>query len=237
MKPAITARRDLYKTGDLGRWRADGAVEYLGRNDFQVKIRGFRIELGEIEAQLAQLPGIREVVVLAREDRAGDPRLVAYWVADEVIDPAQAREHLSKTLPDYMIPAAYVTLAALPLTPNGKLDRKALPAPDDEALLQREYQAPQGEIETAWPQIWRELLGVERVGRQDQFFELGGHSLLAVQLIERLRQRQWSMDIRALFNSPGLAQIAQAIAEGGEPGQRCELTVPPNRIPAGVQRP
>ena len=117
--------------------------------DHQVKIRGFRIELGEIEAQLAQLPGIREVVVLAREDRAGDPRLVAYWVADEVIEPAQAREHLSKTLPDYMIPAAYVTLAALPVTPNGKLDRKALPVPDEEVLLQREYQAPQGEIETA----------------------------------------------------------------------------------------
>ena len=222
----------LYKTGDLVRWLPDGNLEFLGRLDHQVKIRGFRIELGEIEAQLAQLPGIREVVVLAREDRAGDPRLVAYWVADEVIDPAQAREHLSKTLPDYMIPAAYVTLEALPLTPNGKLDRKALPAPDDEALLQREYQAPQGEIETALAQIWRELLGVERVGRRDHFFELGGHSLLAVQLLERLRQRQWSIDIRTLFHSPGLAQIAQAIAEGGEQGQR-ELVVPPNGIPAG----
>ena len=229
-KDSLLAR--LYKTGDLGRWRADGAVEYLGRNDFQVKLRGFRIELGEIEAQLAQLPGVREVAVIAREDREGDPRLVAYWVTDGAIDPVRGREHLSAVLPEYMLPAAYVTLEALPLTPNGKLDRQALPVPDDEALLQRHYEAPEGEIEIALAQIWCDLLGVERVGRHDRFFELGGHSLLAVQLIERLRQRGWSIDIRTLFHSPGLTQIAQAIADGGEQ-ERGEIIVPPNGIPLG----
>jgi acyl-CoA synthetase (AMP-forming)/AMP-acid ligase II len=177
----------MYKTGDLARWLPDGNVEYLGRNDFQVKVRGFRIELGEIEARLAAAEGVREAVVGVHEAGAGDKRLVAWFVAEEGAEPEAAalRHHLSATLPDYMLPAAFVRMDVFPLTPNGKLDRKALPAPDQDALVSREYEAPVGDIETTIAAIWQELLRVERVGRHDNFFELGGHSLLAVQWSSR----------------------------------------------------
>ncbi|WKB55582.1 amino acid adenylation domain-containing protein [Eleftheria terrae] len=202
----------MYKTGDLGRWLPDGTVEYLGRSDHQVKIRGLRIELGEIEAQLARQPGVRESVVLAREDVPGEVRLVAYLVARSEAEKPQAqvlREALSKALPEYMVPAAYVVLEALPLTPNGKVDRRALPVPDGTAFAQRAYEAPQGEVEVALAQIWSELLQVERVGRQDNFFELGGHSLLAVQMISRLRQRLGlEVAVSSLFASPVLGDFA-----------------------------
>jgi acyl-CoA synthetase (AMP-forming)/AMP-acid ligase II len=140
----------MYRTGDLGRWRADGTIEYLGRNDHQVKLRGLRIELGEIEACLREQPGVREAVVLAREDAAGDKRLVAYVVAHEgqASEPAVLREALQRRLPQYMLPAAYVPLQAVPLTPNGKVDRSALPAPEAIAFGAPTYEAPQGEIET-----------------------------------------------------------------------------------------
>ncbi|WP_332690623.1 non-ribosomal peptide synthetase, partial [Devosia sp.] len=190
-RPELTAERFLadpfstdsqarmYKTGDLGRWLPDGTIEYLGRNDFQVKIRGFRIELGEIEAHLAACHGVREALVLAREDNPGDKRLVAYLLAQSgaVLDAATLRTALAGLLPDYMVPAAFVTLDSFPLTPNGKLDRQALPAPDRDAVVTRSYEAPQGDVETAIAAIWQELLGIERVGRHDHFFELGGHSL------------------------------------------------------------
>src|SRR5437762_2304255 len=130
----------MYKTGDLGRWLPDGNIEFLGRTDFQVKIRGYRIELGEIEARLAEYPGVREAVVIAREDRSGEKRLVGYYVCEEVSDASQAmvgaeqlRGHLAGKLPEYMVPAAYVRLETLPLTMNGKLDRKALPEPGTDA--------------------------------------------------------------------------------------------------------
>ena len=196
-RPELTAERfiaspfvegdRLYKTGDLGRYLADGNIEFLGRNDFQVKIRGFRIELGEIETQLAQHAGVREAVVLAREreDEPGDKRLAAYYTAADPADAPDAealRRHLSARLPEHMVPAAYVLIEALPLTPNGKLDRKALPAPDAQALVSRAYEAPRGEVETALAGIWAEVLRLERVGRNDNFFELGGHSLLAVKI-------------------------------------------------------
>src|SRR5262249_31605370 len=157
----------------------------------QVKIRGFRIELGEIEARLTRHPAIREAVVLAREAEAGDKRLVAYYTvarAEDRVDAEALRAHLSSTLPEYMVPAAYVELDELPLTANGKLDRKALPAPHGTAYSTRKYEAPVGEIETALAQIWSEVLKIERVGRHDNFFELGGHSLLAVRFASRLRQ-------------------------------------------------
>ena len=187
---STTTNGRMYKTGDLGRWLADGTIEYLGRNDFQVKIRGFRIELGEIESKLSACEGVREAVVLAREDQAGDKRLVAYVVpqAGVELSVAALRESLSRELAEYMVPSAFVSLDAFPLTPNGKLDRGALPAPDGSAVLARAYEAPQGEIEEAIAAIWQELLGLERVGRHDHFFELGGHSLLAVQMVSRLRQ-------------------------------------------------
>ncbi|MER9096210.1 non-ribosomal peptide synthetase, partial [Mesorhizobium sp. M0700] len=192
-RPDLTAERfiaspfvegdRLYKTGDLARYLPDGNLEFLGRNDDQVKIRGFRIEPGEIAARLCEHAWVREAVVVARQDWAGDKHLVAYVVcgpeagSDEDDGGGLAgvlRAHVSGRLPDYMVPAAFVRLAALPLTPNGKLDRKALPAPADGAYARTAYEAPQGAVETALAEIWAELLGVERVGRHDNFFELGG---------------------------------------------------------------
>ncbi|RMP62393.1 Amino acid adenylation, partial [Pseudomonas syringae pv. atrofaciens] len=165
-----TAR--MYRSGDLGRWLADGNIEYLGRNDDQVKLRGFRIELGEIEAQLAGCPGVGEAVVIAREDTPGDKRLIAYYTtreAKEIIAVQTLRAALQASLPEYMVPAAYVKLPGWPLTPNGKLNRRALPVPEADAYVSRGYEAPCGTVETALAEIWQELLGVERVGRHDHF--------------------------------------------------------------------
>ncbi|WP_287321762.1 non-ribosomal peptide synthetase, partial [Mesorhizobium sp.] len=242
-RPDLTAERfiaspfvegdRLYKTGDLARYLPDGNLEFLGRNDDQVKIRGFRIEPGEIAARLCEHAWVREAVVVARQDRAGDKHLVAYVVCgpeagsddDDGGGLAGAlRAHVSGRLPDYMVPAAFMRLAALPLTPNGKLDRKALPAPADEAYARAAYEAPRGGIETALAQIWAELLGVERVGRHDNFFELGGHSLLAVQLMERLRRLSLGVDVRTLFASPVLSDLAASL------GSHHEVAVPANLI-------
>jgi acyl-coenzyme A synthetase/AMP-(fatty) acid ligase len=196
----------LYRTGDLGRHNAEGEIEYLGRNDFQVKLRGFRIELGEIEARLAACAGVAASVVVAREDRPGDKRLVAYLCAKPGSEPgvAELRAELSKQLPDYMVPSAFVTLEDFPLTVNGKLDRKALPAPEADAFAAQTYEAPVGAVETAIAAIWCELLGLERVGRHDNFFELGGHSLLAVRLLARMRQVELRSDVRTLFAAASL---------------------------------
>jgi acyl-coenzyme A synthetase/AMP-(fatty) acid ligase/acyl carrier protein len=202
----------MYKTGDLGRWLPDGNIEYLGRNDFQVKIRGFRIELGEIEARLAACAGVREALVLAREDSPGDKRLVAYYVGAEGTAPEDLRGQLAAGLPDYMLPSAFVRLDAFPLTPNGKLDRKALSAPGQDALIARPYEAPVGDIETAVATIWQALLRVERVGRFDNFFELGGHSLLAMQLVTRIQQQlKIEISVLPVFSCPNLALLAEAL--------------------------
>jgi aryl carrier-like protein len=205
----------MYRTGDLARYLADGNIEFLGRNDFQVKVRGYRIELGEIEAALSRHPAVRETVVLAREDTPGDKRLVAYVAAPQA--PAdladQLRAHIRTTLPEYMVPAAFVVVDKLPLTPNGKVDRKALPAPDGSAYASRGYEAPVGEVEEQLAAIWAEVLKLERVGRHDNFFELGGHSLLAVTLIERMRRAGMNADVRALFTTPTLAGFAAATEE------------------------
>ncbi len=173
----------MYKTGDLGRWTADGVIEYLGRNDFQVKIRGFRIELGEIEARLAEYEGVREPVVLAREDSSGDKRLVAYYVSGVNIEVEALRAHLLTKLPEYMVPGAYVRLDRMPLSHNGKLDRKALPAPDSGAYVQDAYEAPIGPVEEKLAKIWVGVLGLDRISRNANFFDLGGHSLLAVRVL------------------------------------------------------
>ncbi|WP_449301162.1 amino acid adenylation domain-containing protein [Pseudomonas citri] len=211
-----TPNARMYKTGDLGRYLPDGNIEYLGRNDDQVKIRGFRIELGEIEAKLAQHEAIKETVVLAREDVPGDKRLVAYFTQSAAVDIETLRSHLQARLPEYMVPVAYVHLDVLPLTPNGKLDRKALPAPDQDAVISRGYEAPQGEIETTLAQIWQDLLGLEQVGRHDQFFELGGHSLLAMQLISQVRLRMGvELSLTELFAHPELMGLAQAVSRAG----------------------
>jgi aryl carrier-like protein len=184
----------------------DGNIEYLGRNDDQVKIRGLRIELGEIQARLLEHAQVNEAAVVAREDR-----LVAYYTGVPT-DIEQLRAHLLQHLPDFMVPALFMHLDALPLSPNGKLDRKALPAPGMDALIVREYAAPEGDTEILLARLWAELLDVERVGRHDNFFELGGHSLLAVSLIGRLRQEGLEADVRALFEQPTLAGYA-AITE------------------------
>ncbi|HEX6910498.1 MAG TPA: amino acid adenylation domain-containing protein, partial [Longimicrobium sp.] len=203
----------LYRTGDLGRWLPDGTLEFLGRADLQVKIRGFRIELGEIEARLLEHPGVREAVVLAREDAPGDRRLVAYVAGDETAGADVLRAHLGETLPAYMVPAAYVRMERWPLTTNGKLDRGALPAPEGGAFAARGYEAPAGEVERAVAEIWAELLGVERVGRGDDFFALGGHSLLAVRVVSRVRQAL-GVDVAPadVFERAVLADFARGLA-------------------------
>ncbi len=204
----------IYRTGDLGRWLADGTIEFLGRNDNQVKIRGFRIELGEIESRLTEHPEVREAVVVAREDTPGEKRLVAYYTVagEDEVGAEELRAHLGARLPAYMVPAAYVWLEKLPLTVNGKLDRKALPEPEGNAYPVREYEAPQGETETALAEIWSELLGVERVGRWDNFFELGGHSLLAMRVVSRIRQGlRVAITIVDLFERPTLSGLADHV--------------------------
>ncbi len=211
----------LYRTGDLARWLPDGNLEYLGRNDDQVKIRGVRIELGEIESALATHSAVQEAVVLFREGQ-----LLAWFVERHHVDIDMLRAHLQVSLPDYMLPAAYVKLDVLPLTANGKLDRKALPAPTQAAFITRVFEAPRAGVETTLAQIWADLLQVQQVGRHDHFFELGGHSLLAVQLVQRMRQVGLQADVQVLFGQPTLSALAAASAGS-------DREVPANRIATG----
>ena len=205
----------MYRTGDLGRWTEDGTIEYVGRNDFQVKIRGFRVELGEIEARLAELPAVREVVVLAREDQPGDKRLVAYWttpsgvVEADVPTVEQLRDHLKAELPAYMVPAAFVKLEAMPLTPNGKVDRKALPAPEAGALITlHAYEAPVTVTEGALAELWKSVLGVNRIGRNDSFFDLGGHSLLLVKLRSKMVSMGFNMSLADMMKNSTISLMS-----------------------------
>ena len=223
----------LYRTGDLMRWRASGELEFVGRVDHQVKVRGYRIELGEIEARLRECAGVGEAAVVVREDALGEKRLVAYYtcgVAGSAGDPGaeQLRAQLAGKLPEYMVPGGYVRLEEMPLTSTGKLNRDELPETEEDGYVVKEYEAPQGETETLLAEIWSELLGVERVGRNDNFFELGGHSLLAVRLMEQLRQRGLEVDLRTLFGAPTLASLAETSG-----GSKQKIEVPPNRIPSG----
>ncbi|MDQ8728327.1 non-ribosomal peptide synthetase [Bradyrhizobium sp. LHD-71] len=202
----------LYRTGDLARWRADGVIEYVGRSDNQVKVRGFRIELGEVEARLLEQRGVRSAVVVAHESATGR-QLIGYVSGEAKLDGRALRSALSTALPDYMVPSLIVVLEQLPLTPNGKIDRRALPSPQDDGASRRGYAAPEGEIETELTKIWSELLGLDRVGRDDHFFELGGHSLLAVRLVSRVSQ-EWDVPLQVsdLFRHPELAQLARVIS-------------------------
>jgi acyl-coenzyme A synthetase/AMP-(fatty) acid ligase/acyl carrier protein len=210
---ATAAGERLYRTGDVARWRHDGRIEILGRSDNQVKIRGFRIELGEIESALREHPAVKQAVVVAREDRPGDRRLVAYVVphaaAPQVND---LRVHLRGMLPDYMVPVAFVMLARLPISPNGKVDRRALPAPELADVETVTYVAPRTPEEEQLAQIWQDVLGIERVGIHDDFFALGGHSLLAAQLIARVgRVFGGEVPLRKLFEAPTVAAFAEAL--------------------------
>ncbi|APR84357.1 Malonyl CoA-acyl carrier protein transacylase [Minicystis rosea] len=220
-RDALTAERFLpdpfapnarmYKSGDIARWREDGTIEYLGRADFQVKIRGLRIELGEVEAALLAHPAIREAAVLAREDEPGRKRLVAYLVGDSVPGAAELRAFLQSTLPEHMIPAAFVTLSAMPLTANGKLDRRALPAPETTVLDETGSAdaAPTSPTEEMLSQIWAGVLRLPRVGTHDNFFEIGGDSILGIQIVARARQAGIALSPRMIFQHQTIADLAR----------------------------
>ena len=203
----------MYRTGDLVWWGADGQLRYLGRADEQVKIRGYRIELGEVQAALAAFDGVEQAVVIAREDRPGDRRLVGYVTG--TADPAEIRAALGERLPDYMVPAAVVAVAALPLTPSGKLDTRALPAPEYTA---GEYRAPASAVEEILAGIYAQVLGVERVGVDESFFDLGGDSLSAMRVVAAINTGlDAGLAVRAVFEAPTVAQLAPRI--GGDAGR------------------
>ncbi|HEU4556927.1 MAG TPA: amino acid adenylation domain-containing protein, partial [Longimicrobium sp.] len=220
-RPALTAERfvpdpfsaqpgaRLYRSGDRMRWRGDGTLEFVGRIDHQVKIRGFRIELGEIEAALRRIEGVADCVVVAREDEPGEKRLVAYVVGG--VEEGVLRDRLRRTLPEYMVPSAFVALDALPVTPNGKLDRRALPAPEL-ASPEEAYVAPRTPVEEVLAGIWAEVLRLGRVGVHDNFFDLGGHSLLATRVVSRVRATfKQDISIRTVFSMPTLEAMAGEI--------------------------
>jgi amino acid adenylation domain-containing protein len=227
-RPALTAERfianpfsqrpgaTLYRTGDIARYRADGDIEFLGRIDNQVKIRGFRIELGEIEHLLAQHPAVKQNVVVAKEDGAGEKHLVAYIVFESRTNRVGVEDlhgFLKERAPEYMIPSVFEQLDSLPLTPAGKLNRSALPEPHPHRLtLSREYVAPRFAVEETLERIWREILGIERVGIQSNFFELGGHSLLAMRMMGRIRSAlNVDMSLRNFFDDPTIESLSKAI--------------------------
>ncbi|MHC5747807.1 MAG: non-ribosomal peptide synthetase, partial [Nostoc sp.] len=207
----------LYKTGDLARYLPNGEIEYIGRIDYQVKIRGFRIELGEIEAVITQYPAVRETVVLVRDDSADSKRLVAYVVpnTNEILSISELRSFLESKLPNYMIPAAFVTLEALPLTPNGKVDRKVLPTPDTlRPELEVVYQPPKTELEKTIADIWQQVLNVENVGIHDNFFELGGHSLFLVQVHSKLQKKfPGDFPLVEMFQHPTVSHLARYLSQ------------------------
>ncbi|SFM99915.1 type I polyketide synthase [Dokdonella immobilis] len=213
----------MYRSGDLVRWRHDGVLEFIGRADGQVKIRGYRIETGEIEAALCAHPAVRSAAVLAREDRPGQKRLVAYHVADASIDTAELRAFLARSLPEFMLPSVFVALEALPLTANGKLDRRALPAPDTRRPeLAVAYAVPVGAIETRICALFGELCGVDEVGRDDNFFDLGGNSLLAARCVARLAAAGDTISITDFFRLPTARALATQIETGGASSVACE---------------
>ncbi|HEX8093352.1 amino acid adenylation domain-containing protein [Jatrophihabitans sp.] len=216
----------MYRTGDLARWSSDGLIDYLGRTDDQVKLRGQRIELGEIVAVALEYPGVREAVVLLREDRPGDQRLVAYLVGDVAVD--DLRAHLTKSLPAPLVPSGYVVLQFLPLTPSGKLDRKALPVPTLAAVpAGRPARDAREELLCG---IFAELLGVDSVGIDDGFFDLGGHSLLATRLISRVRAAfDAELGIADLFDAPTVAGLVQRLDTAGARGDEFSTLLPLRR--------
>jgi amino acid adenylation domain-containing protein len=207
------ANARLYRTGDLARYLPDGNIDYIGRSDHQIKIRGFRVEPGEIEAALRGHPLVREAFVAAREDDAGERRLVAYVISDAgATSPDELNALLRRTLPDYMIPSGLVFLDAFPLTPNGKVDRAALPAPDGRARTSSEYAPPHTDTERRLAEIWTKVLGTEDIGINDNFFALGGHSLMAVRLFAQIERKLGvRLPLSALFESATIAGLAEFV--------------------------
>ena len=213
--------RLLYRTGDRARYLPDGNIAFLGRADDQVKIRGHRIEPGEIEAVLQQYPGVREAVVVAREDQPGDQRLVGYVASapNEELSPSELRGYLKAKLPKEMVPAAFVMLHALPRTPNGKLNRRALPAPDQVRLeVERTFVAPRNAVETDACQNVGKDPGVRPIGVTDNFFELGGHSLLAVSLFAQIEKEFGrNFPLATLFQGPTIEALAKILQQEERP--------------------
>ncbi|MBV9788833.1 MAG: amino acid adenylation domain-containing protein, partial [Chloroflexi bacterium] len=223
----------MVRTGDLGRWRADGTVEILGRIDHQVKLRGYRIELDEISARLRQHPAVHDAVTVIQPGADGTSQLVAYVVENldwrtqnlgvasdgskspgghPVLGSADLRQHVGAQLPEFMVPSAIVVLDALPLLPNGKLDRKALPAPSTPGSAETRYVAPRTETERRLAAIWADVLKIERIGVEDSFFDLGGHSLLAMQLLVRIQEDlKAELSLRTIFEQPAIAALAPLI--------------------------
>ncbi|MCH9649691.1 MAG: amino acid adenylation domain-containing protein, partial [Deltaproteobacteria bacterium] len=236
-RPALTAERfvpdalsggsgtRLYRSGDLGRWRPAAELDFLGRADHQVKIRGFRIELGEVQAALLQQPGVAEAAVVASEDPSGNARLVAYVVtADETLEMAALRQSLVASLPDHLVPAAFVNLQQLPLTANGKLDRKALPLPEEvEQASTGDHAEPSTEAEHRLVRLWQKVLGVDEIGVEDDFFTLGGNSLVATQVVSGVREEfGLEMPLMLLFERPTVAALATFL-EAQQPEDECGI--------------
>jgi len=202
----------MYKTGDLARWMPDGNIEFLGRVDHQVKIRGFRIELGEVENKLLSHEAIKETLVIAREDNSGSKYLCAYIVGEKELTVLELRQHLAKAIPDYMIPSYFIQLEKLPLTSNGKVDRRLLPEPDSNISTGTEYEAPRNSTEEKLADIWREILGVDRIGIHDNFFELGGHSLKATSLAAKIHKvLNVEVPLKEIFKAPTIKGIYEYI--------------------------
>jgi acyl carrier protein len=212
---AIQPGGRLYRTGDQGRYRSDGAIEFMGRLDYQVKIRGFRIELGEIEAVLLSHPQVERAVVLATEGGTGDKQLVAYLVSNAEIVPGELQELLKNRLPNYMVPSVFVSLDKMPLTPSGKIDRRSLPALDrDLASGETPYIEPRTPVEQQLAQIWSEILGRDQIGVYDNFFALGGHSLLATRVVSRMKDSfHTSLSLRQLFEIPTIAGLSEVLEQ------------------------
>ncbi len=210
----------MYRSGDLARRTWNGELEYLGRIDQQVKIRGFRVELGEIESVLNSHPGVRESAVVADTTPSGDARLVAYIVPQGAIpDRDDLRRHSLCRLPEYMVPAVFMSLEKLPLTSNGKIDRRALPAPKRDVTGSRVVVAPTSPTQTLLVQIWQELLGCQGIGIEDNFFHLGGHSLLATQVISRIAAAlDIEVPVSALFEAPTVAELSRVVEQAKREG-------------------
>ncbi|RFM37313.1 surfactin non-ribosomal peptide synthetase SrfAA, partial [Bacillus inaquosorum] len=210
--PFVPGER-MYRTGDLVKW-VNGGIEYIGRIDQQVKVRGYRIELSEIEVQLAQLSEVQDAAVTAAKDKGGNTAIAAY-VTPETADIEALKSSLKETLPDYMIPAFWVTLNELPVTANGKVDRKALPEPDIEAGS-GEYKAPATDMEELLAGIWQDVLGIPEIGVSDNFFSLGGDSIKGIQMASRLNQHGWKLEMKDLFQHPTIEELTQYVerAEG-----------------------
>ncbi|WHX50987.1 amino acid adenylation domain-containing protein [Paenibacillus woosongensis] len=242
-RPGMTAERfvanpygapgtRMYRTGDLVRWKADGSLDYIGRADHQIKIRGFRIELGEIISVFSRHPAIEQVTVMAREDRPGEKRLVAYIMpaASVTMDPAELRRYAAEHLPEYMVPSAFVELSEMPLTPNRKIDHKALPAPVD--MIQSKGLAPRSPQEELLCQLFAEVLGRARVGIDDDFFEMGGHSLLAGRLTARIRDVFGAeIGIRHLFETPTVAGLIQYLDQAKQARPPVRPAARPEQVP------